>query len=546
MLNRRSRRTAPTVLGGLLLMSLTATACAGTDTTDNGAAAKLTDDDIPAFTFALPSQPPGYDKATSTQPVVTGSFMSLVTEPLERVAPNGSYTPALAEKVVQPDPRTIVYKLRSGVKFSDGEPLTAEDVAWSLTHTATPPAQTSASVRGFSSAKVTGNLEVTVKLSAAVPTARAGLAGATLVQEKKFAAAHASKLGTSAAIPVGTGPYEVTSANASGVTLTRRDGYWGSRPKVKKLNLKVITDDNSAQLAMRSGDVDMRVLTNVKSAPQWRAVPGTHVYSAASDTVNFLAMDVTKAPFDDVHVRRAVAYATDIPGLVKAAWGGEATPLKGFLPAKNLAGVADGNEAAQKFLDSLPSHAIDLKKAKAELAKSGHADGFSTTIAYIDTVPATKVLALSLQQNLKTLGIDVTVKSVTLNAWSAKFYEHKLTGISLAFGFTTSGTDPASLLGSAVGKENIGPQKVNIANFTTPEVEKALPVVNTAGTDATRWDATQTLLTQIADQVPYVPLAAQDFLMAVGKGFASSTGKVTVDDYFDGRWALNLRATQAE
>ncbi|MFE2441934.1 ABC transporter substrate-binding protein [Streptomyces sp. NPDC021218] len=542
------RRTRPTTLraaiGTILLLSLSATACAGSDSEGDTGAAKLTDNDIPSLTIALPSPPPSYDRATSTQPIVTGSFMSLVTEPLERVTANGGFTLALAEKVTQPDPTTIVYKLRSGVRFSDGRPLTAEDVAWSITHTATPPAQTSASVSGFKSAAVTGPLEVTVKLAGPLPKSRVDIAGATLIQEKKFATAHAKNLGTPDAIPIGTGPYEIASASASGVTLQRRGTYWGEKPKMKTLNVKVITDDNSAQLAMRSGEVNLRQLTNVKTAAQWRSIPGTRVYASPSGVVNFLAMDVTKAPFDDVHVRRAISHATDTPGLVKAAWAGQAAVLKGFVPVENLARVAGGKQNAQKFLDSLPDHALDLEKAKAELAQSGHPKGFSTTVEYVDALPASKVLALSLQQNLKPLGISITPKSVTLNAWSAKFYQHKLTGLVPAFGFSTSAQDPSSLLSLVVGKENIGPQKLNIANFTTPEIEKALPAVTTAGADAKRWAATQTLLSQIADQAPYVPLASEKSMVAIGKGFASASGTIVLNDLFNGNWALNLRATQ--
>lgn len=539
----RPSRVLGVLASGALLLSLSA--CAGADTGTGTASATPTEDDIPSFTFALASPPPSFDKAASTQPVITGSFMSLVTEPLERQSPDGSFVPALAEKVTQPDTTTIVYTIRSGVSFSDGSPLTAEDVAWSITHTATPPAQTSTSTPAFGSASVTGEREVTVKLKAPRARARSGLAGQVLVQEKKFATANAGKLGTADAIPIGTGPYTVTSADASGMTLTRRTNYWSQLPKVKVLNVKVIPDDNSAQLAMRSGEVNLRQLNNVKTTPQWRAIPGTTIYSAPSTTVNFLAMDVTKAPFDDVHVRRAIAYATDVPGLISAAWGGEATPLRAFLPVQNLAGVAGGTDTAKAFVDSLPDHGFNLDKAKAELAQSGHRDGFSTTIKYVDSVPASKVLALSLQQNLKALGINVTVESATLNAWSADFFQHKLTGLNLGFGFSTSGNEPSSLLGSAVGAQNIGPQKANIANFTTPEIEQALPVVNAAGENAPRWAATKTLLSQIAEQVPYVPLASENFVMAIGKGFASATGQVTVNDFFDGRWALNLRATKA-
>ncbi|MGI5441713.1 ABC transporter substrate-binding protein [Streptomyces shenzhenensis] len=528
----------------MVLLSLTATACTGSDTAASGAKAKLTDKDIPSFTVALPAPIASYDRATSAQPYVTGSVMALVTEPLERLSADGTYTPVLATKVTQPDATTLVYTLRKGVRFSNGQPLTAEDVAWSIEHIATPPAQTSTSVNSFKSVSASNPLEVTVKLSYAAPNARETFADSTVIQEKKFATAHKSDLGTANAIPVGTGPYTVDSATASGVTLSRRAEYWGSKPKVQKLNLKVISDDNSAQLAMRSGDINLRQLNNVKTAEQWRAIPGVTVVSSPSNNISFLAMDVTKAPFDDVHVRRAISHATDVSGLVKAAWNGEATVLKGLMPVKSLAGLAGGEENAETFLDSLPDRSYDIGKAKAELAQSSYPKGFTTTVEYVTEVPATKILALSLQQTLKPLGITVQTKAVTLNAWSAKFYQHKLTGLILGFGFTAGATDPVSPLGAMVGKENIGPQKANVANFTTPDVEKALPVVRAAGSDASRWAATKMLLSQIAEQAPYVPLACDDFVIAFSKGYASATGKVTTEDVSDGSWLLNVRATQ--
>ncbi|MFF3336328.1 ABC transporter substrate-binding protein [Streptomyces sp. NPDC002888] len=536
-----SRRSA---IATVALLALSATACAGAGTDGETGKAKVTDKDIASFTVAMPSQMPGFDRAISAQPYVTGSVMSLVTEPLERVGDDGNYTPVLAEKVTQPDAATVVYTLREGVKFSDGQDLTAEDVAWSITHTAAPPAQTSASVRGFKSASVSGPREVTVKFSYGAPAARETIANATLIQEKAFATAHKSNLGTTKAIPVGTGPYQVQSTSASGVVLERRKSYWGTKPKVQTLNFKTIPDDNSAQLAMRSGEVNMRRLTNVKTAGQWRGIDGTTVVSAPSGSLNFLAMDVTKAPFDDIHVRQAISHSVDVPGVIKAAWGGEASALQGLLPLSSLSDVAGGQKTAQSYLDSLPDHNFDLEKAKAELAKSAHPDGFSTTVQYVNEVPYTKVLALSLQENLKQLGIDVKVKATTLNAWSAQFYQHKLTGLTLGFGFTADTHDPSNPLGAMVGKENIGPQKANLANFTTPQVEKALPVLSAAGADAARWKATTTILSQIAEQAAYVPLASEDVLVAFGKGYVSVTGKATTADIGNGAWLLNIRATQ--
>lgn len=527
-----------------LALALTGCASSGSDEADNSnAAAKLSEVDIPNFTVALSSSPQGFDWATSANPVTTGSFMALVTEPIERINPDGSYSPVIATKVTQSNPTTLVYTIRSEVTFSDGQPLTAEDVAWSISHAATPPASTSTSLGMINGAKATGPLEVTVTLAAPVPTGRDYVAD-ILIQQRKFGQSHASDLGSESAIPVGTGPYTVTSTSSSGLTLTRRDEYWGTMPKVETVDLKTITDDNAATLAMRSGDIDLRQIANVKGLDQWEGIAGTTIYRADANTVDFLAMDTSKAPFNDVHVRKAIAYATDVDGFIKGAYSGEATALKTFLPVDNLVSVAGSKKAANDFADSLPQHEFDIDKAKKELAQSSHPDGFSTTVEYIDSQPAMKLMALSLQQNLKPLGVDIKVKATTLNAWGAKFFQHQLTGLNLAFGFSMSTRDASSLLGSVVGQSNIGPQKQNTANYSTPEIEKALPTLMSAAPNDQRWQSAQTLLSDIAENVPYVPLSELKAIYVMRPGYGSASGDITLVDMMDGRWILNVRAAE--
>lgn len=533
-------RKTVTALGGSLALCCTIAACSSGPTASSNA--PLSDADIPSFTFAISAAPPSFDETNSNLPSATDQVMSSVTEPLEYLSSDGKYTLGLAAKVTQPDSNTIVYELRPEITFSDGQPLTAEDVAWSITHAATPPAQTASNLSGaFVGATATGPLEVTVKLKNPRPNARAFISQ-FLIQQKKFAEAHKADLGTDKAIPVGTGSYTVTTTSSSAITLTRREDYWGEKPKIKQLTYQIVSDDNSAQLAMRSGSVNAATVADPKTIGQWRAIPGATVYSAPSPAENLIGMDVSKAPFDDIHVRKAIAHATDVQGLIKAAWGGEATQLKALLPPANLAGVAGGTQPAEDFVNSLPQYAFDLEKAKAELAQSSHPNGFSTTIEYIDSSPATKLLALSLQQNLKQIGITVDLKSVTLTAWGGEFYQHQLTGLMLAFDFTATVPDPTSLMGALVGQKNIGPQRLNIANWTTPEVEQALPVVNSPGPNAERWAAAKTLLSQIADQVPYIPLAAQNSVTTVGNGYASSTGGMDYRELQNGLWLRHVRA----
>ncbi|MET8976851.1 ABC transporter substrate-binding protein [Streptomyces sp. NPDC004539] len=540
-----SRRTTSAALL-VVLTTVAATACSGGDgsgDTGGSGAKKASDRTLPVVNWALPNAPASLDYAKSYDNNTTGAVMSLVTEPLERVSSTGEFTPNLATSVTQPDATTLVYKLRSGVKFASGAELTAQDVAWSIEHFTAEEAQTAVLGQKVGSVTVTGPLEVTVKLTAPAPTARAGIALATLVEEASFAKAHAKDLGNAGTAPVGTGPYQVDSQTAGKITLVRNPQYARTKPAPDKVVFSVIPDDNARQLALRSGEIDGGPVNALKNAAQWKAIPGTTLHASPSLSQNFLAMDVTKAPFDDVHVRRAVALSVERDGIMKAGFGEYAEAMKGLIPAGELAGVAGSRQAADTFLAGLPQYAHDPAAAKAELAKSAHADGFSTTIEYVKDYPWQELTVLSLQENLRPLGVTITPKPVTANDWYAKLFKHQLTGITLPFGFGASYPDPSALLGKLVGKANIGAQKINIANWTTPEVDKAQQTVMTAGPAATRWAASKTILTQVADQVPYVPLFTEDEVYAVGENLTLTGTGLTSFDLSNGGWIFSVKAT---
>lgn len=533
-----------TMLSAAILTTLTAvaaTACAGDN--DDTATRRTTDKPIPVVNWALPNAPASLDYAKSYDNNSTGAVMSLVTEPLERVSSTGEFTPNLATSVTQPDATTLVYKLRSGVKFSSGAEMTAQDVAWSIEYFSADTAQTAALGQRVGSVSVTGPLEVTVKLEAPVPTARAGIALTTLVEEAEFAEAHAKTLGNAGTAPIGTGPYKVASQTAEKITLVRNPQYARTKPAPDKVVFSAIPDDTARQLALRSGSIHGGPVTDRKNAAQWKAVPGATVHASASLSQNFLAMDVTQAPFDDVHVRRAVAHSVDRAGIIKAGFGSYAKPMSGLVPAGELAGVAGSQQAAEAFLADLPQYELSEAKARAELAQSAHPQGFSATIEYVKDYAWQEITVLNIQRNMKPLGVKITPKPVTANEWYAKFFKHELTGITLPFGFGASYPDPAPLLGKLVGTTNIGPQKINIANWSTPDVDKAQQVITTAGPDATRWTATRTILTQVADQVPYVPLFTEDEVYALGEGLAFEESGITSFDLSNGSWIFSLKSS---
>jgi peptide/nickel transport system substrate-binding protein len=543
----RTSAQRQTVLVATLAVSASLTAC-GSGATSGGAGAP-TDQPIPSLTYAVADWPSSLNGYTTK--IDTSRISALVSQPLERSSyQNGvlTFTPNLATSVTQPSPTTAVFTLRGGVKFSDGTPLTAQDVAWSMTAAAAPTAETAANMQGFGNAVPSGPNEVTVTWQYPTPlqTLREVVDDFVEVQQAAFAQAHSKDLGTPGALPIGTGPYLYQSQTAQDITLVPNPHYWGVRPKAQKLVFTKITQDNSAELALRSGSVQAADLVDVRTAPQWQAIPGASLHVAHDPSISFLSLDLNTPPFNDVHVRKAIAYAVDRKSIVTAGFSGHADLLQGILPAAGFTDVAPSPDAATKFLDQLPRYDFDLAKAKSELAQSAYPHGFSTTVTYAGGQNWQQILLLSLQQNLKPLGVTITLSPVSGQQWFQTFFSHQATGLQVFPNVAILSGDVSAVLPGMVGKASMRPGMLNNANFTDPAVESAYPAIapKTIGqhTRAEQWAATQTVLTEVAEQVPYVPLFSPQTVYVLGKGF-TYTKTPAFTDMLSGSWIDYLRAS---
>lgn len=533
------------------LCALGLAACGGGSSSSSGsgsasstAAASAGPSASATLNYALPYDPSSLD-LTRFYDVNSPTIISATQDTLERMSMSGALSPDLAGSVSQPNPTTIVYTLRPGIRFSDGSPLTAADVVWSVDHTFGPAAlkagaQTATSALSVAGATASAN-RVIVHLKYPDPTARAYIALLVFVGEKKFAQAHAQALGSPGAVAIGTGPYMVSSDSAQGITLTRNPYFWGPKPYAAKINFSFIADDHTAQAAMQSGSIQAANVQNLSAMAPWQEISGAGIYPGPSFTTNYLSMDVTQAPFSDIHVRKAIAYATDAAGLAHAAYGTNAQLQQGLLPAAAIAGVAGSTSAAQSFLSSLPQYSYNLAQAKAQLAQSSVPHGFSTTIPYTQSAgPWAQLAALSLQQTLGQIGIKATPKVLTSDQLNAILQAHKNLGLQLQFLVSTP-PDPNGGLIPVVGAAQTHPGGLNFANWTTPAVEKAIPQVAGSLDPATRWAGTQTILRQVAEQVPYVPLFTPNDVYVLAGGFKYARA-MSVVDFLNGDWVFLVHA----
>ncbi|MDX6739427.1 ABC transporter substrate-binding protein [Actinocorallia sp. A-T 12471] len=498
--SRRSFLRAVAVAGGVATLPGLLTACGSPDAPE----AAKNGGSLDELRVALPSSLSSLD-ASKEAGIMNYVVALLCQEALVGVGPDGELVPALAESWKSDDAKTFVYQLRKDVKFSDGTPVTAADIVASLEYN-TKKGSTSAfayAYGGVKSVKATGEHEVTIALDQIDSSfAWTVSPGTLLVTSEKFLA-NGDKIGTPDVKILGTGPYKVTEfAPDSHVTLERNDAWWGGKAAIAKIRFEFIAEDSTRLLAMRQGEVDVALNVPLEQLSQWEALDGVEVKTTTDRSLVTLAFNTAVKPFDDPHVRKAIAHSIDRKGVVDSILGGHAEVATTLPSSSQWAGLPAAEVAA--MYAEIPQADFDLAKAKAELAASSVPKGFKATLTYPNSGSQLGKAALTLAENLKGLGIDLTVKEITLEAWIAELTERKA-GLIYGWYFATTG-DPAEFTQQLLNGANAAPGGTNIASYANAKVTSLLDQAKATTEDKARTDLIGQALKLAAEDLPYQPL----------------------------------------
>jgi peptide/nickel transport system substrate-binding protein len=464
---------------------------------------------------------------------------NLVLEPLLVETKAEKIEPWLAQSWDQPTPTTYVYHLRHGVKFSDGTEMTAADVVFSWNFYL---AQGSTNAYNFpttlKSITATDPYTVTVTLSkpdaawAVVPT------GAMLgIFEKKFYEAHKSTFGQPGTGVVGTGPWQITSYDSTtGAKLAANSQYWGGPVKIKNITWTFYSSETSEALAFRAGNINLAFPTENKS---FASTAGTALLSAPGSTSegDFI-MNTLAKPWNNIHVRKAVAYALDKTGLI-AANGGYSTAVSTLITPAML-GALGTQAQVTAALNSLPSYPYDLAKAKQEMAQSPYPNGVNVTLA-VDNTPAFVNVSQAIASQLAAIGIHVTLDVEQTAAWTAQ-----ITGANRAAipsQYVTNGADsldPGEGFNYFMGSVNATANNWNATNWSSPTVDNLIAKGFTTTNPGARLNVYKQLLEQYAENVPFVPLFLIDGTVALSSQYTWPS----FDSFYleDGPWALGIES----
>ncbi|MFD4124587.1 ABC transporter substrate-binding protein [Streptomyces globisporus] len=491
---------------------------------------------VDSFSWAVYAEPPTLDYTVAFD-YPQNTILSNVCESLMRWTPGLTVEPGLARKASNPDPTTWVYDLRAGVRFHDGRTMTADDVVHSLGRQRNPDnaAAWAQVFQNVTDVTRTGPLQVTVKLKkpdSQFPQYMATAAG--VVASKAGVEKAGRDYGTTGGLAC-SGPFELGAWHkGQSIELDRFDGYWGTRAKAGQVEFRFLTDPSARTNALLSGEVDGGYLIPTESYVRLkRSVTGTLHFGEGLSTVN-VSITNLKGPLGDVRVRRALSLALDRSGFVKAGLGGGGSATTSLTTRAAWARAEDATRKAA--FDGLPPREPDLDRAKALIEEAG-AKGATLTVATSSIGQDVSLLATAVQAAGTQIGLDIRLRSIAPNAFTALFTDPGAReGIDMfPLTFYQSITDPLDLLANFKTGAYL-----NFAGHSDPRYDELVERATAADDPERRTAIEAKLQRHAADRLLWIPVAEWPTSVFLNRRI---TGAPTTIAYLYYPWAADVGAT---
>ncbi|WJY68232.1 ABC transporter substrate-binding protein [Corynebacterium auris] len=466
-----------------------------------------------------------YDPSSTSSALALGTNWHVVEGLYELRMDTYEPYPALAAGSPEWSSETaFTVTLRQGASFSDGTPVTAEDV-----------------VSSFERAMADGNVYqpmlsfIETVEAADENTVSFTLTGPFTIAEQRLAVAkivpESATREEMTAMPVGTGPYKYEEIGDTRVTAVPNEHYTGAYPaQAERLVWDVIKDDTARTTAANSGTIDVMEAVPADSVDMVTEA-GMETAEVNGFNLPFMLFNTKKAPFDDPRVRQAFLYAVNTSMLVDNNMDGKAEPATSFLPETH----PNYNRAANVF-----DH--DPDRARQLLDEAGVAD-LNVTLLTTDH-PWVKDLGPQIQNDLQAIGVDVSLQTEA----SASVYANHLDVQDATFDVAIApgdpsvfGNDPALLMTWWYG-DNVWTQKRTFWQESDPASFQRLQDILTTATElegAEQQEKWNEALDLLSEEVPLYPLFHRTMITAYDPSAVEGFRPIGTT----GLWALTTAPT---
>ena len=332
-------------------------------------------------------------------------------------ATGSAFAPELAESwTLSSDSRTYTFKLRPGLRFSDGSPLKASDVVFSIGLLAFDKK----SIQSFEYApgmKLSAPNDHTVVVQYPKPAlGQLAVIGINPVISEAWYKQNGTAKLANAPTGAGAGPWVFSSwSKGSKVVLKANPYYWDKpKPYLDEVVFTVVADANSQVLQLQSAAVDIATAPPVNQLPALKTQSGITVQTSLLFGAYVILPNFNRPQFRDPKVRQAMNYAVDKSALITTVMHGYATPQNSVMPG------------GMEYHDSTnPPWPYDVAKAKQLMGQSSYPHGFSTTLLVAAGDPLQQGVATIVKSQLAQIGINVSIQLVELNTQQSLLAAYK-------------------------------------------------------------------------------------------------------------------------
>jgi peptide/nickel transport system substrate-binding protein len=414
--------------------------------------------------------------------------------------------PWLAKSWEQPDALTWVFHLRDGVRFHDGRPLEAEDVAYTIESLIDGSVGPLVSAKSGSFAAVE-KAEAKDRLTVVVHMKRPDAGLLFNVSDGLFGVVPRGSGNDFGLHPVGSGPFRFVSAvQDKEVIVERNHDYWaaatalpaGAR-RIERVRFEVVPDAITSALELKKGSAD--VASNVVTLDMvhtLESAPNLKVESGAGSPVVYVTFNVTDPLLKDKRVRQAVACAMDRQAIVNAIWRGQARLANTLLPTGHWAAAKDAE---------LAQYPHDVERAQRLLEEAGFPagkDGVRLRLTLkTSTDETTRLMAAVLQQQLRAAGIALEIRSAEFGT----FYADVTKGAFQIYALRWIGSneDP-DIFRYAYASGSFPPKGGNRGRYTNTRVDALLAEAGASSDQRVRKTDYVAVQKILAEELPGIPM----------------------------------------
>ncbi|MFT3816792.1 MAG: ABC transporter substrate-binding protein [Rubrivivax sp.] len=452
---------------------------------------------------AVTSMDPHYYNATPNNTIAMHVF-----EPLVAQDGAGRLKPALATAWKAVGDTAWEFKLREGVRWHDGKPFTAADVAFALERLKNVPGAPggfSGLVNTIASVQAVNPTTVLIRTTEPSPNIPVFMTFLAIVSAEHGRNAKTEDYNSGKAM-VGTGPYRfVRQVAGESVELVRNDDWWGApKPAFQRVVFRIVPTLAVRTTSLLAGDLDLIEAPAATDLARLRADPKVAVFSTRSSRVSYVnpiqqpAADAERVlvdgkpaertPFADLRVRRALSMAINRQAIVERVMLGTAEATGQIMPAGLYSSVPD-----------IGVPAYDPAQAKKLLAEAGYPNGFGLTlVAANDRVPYNVEVAQAIAQMWSRVGVETKVNGIPTSVYAGLASNQRIAAYVGSWGSTSMevGTTLGVLLRSYDKAAAKG--TYNWSRYSNPEldrlVDKASTVLDAAQREKMLQDATRVVV----------------------------------------------------